>query len=273
MELSMFGETLAAETSAVHYEPLPPGSLILDGKSAVTLAVCGHWWQVPYVNLGTMQRADAIDTSTIWAPIANCGPCHELQRIVAVLERVGGALQSLPTQDGPVEDVRRMILELVTATVTHAPIVPDNGARAVVVLTSWDEGATHPRTRTLARCTRRLGCPYALGHPGTCEAGPGAPVGASLAVLDPFTIEQAHADAVDAQYPGLDASALGEEAATEAGEQIGELLDVDAAPETGFLASIADLVPPIVDIGGYLPCGCHGDQRDHDCDLRSAHVD
>ncbi|MEQ4207921.1 hypothetical protein [Actinopolymorpha sp. B9G3] len=31
--------------------------------------------------------------------------------------------------------------------------------------------------------------------------------------------------------------------------------------------SAQDEADPILDVGGYLPCGCHGTQRDHTCDL------
>lgn len=113
-------------------EPAPV-DLILRPDQALTIAACGHWWQVPYIHDVAPEHASR---QMYWAPLGHCRGCEK--------DQLAGR-----------EPMR-----------AHDAFV-----RAVAVLTSWDDGQTNPRTRELAWCRERPGCPYAIGHPGECATG------------------------------------------------------------------------------------------------------
>jgi hypothetical protein len=41
--------------------------------------------------------------------------------------------------------------------------------------------------------------------------------------------------------------------------------DLITAAQTAYSPDDTAIVAPLLDIGGYLACGCHGSQREHTC--------
>lgn len=167
----------AGNVTTVETSP-PPGALILDGESAVTLAVCGHWWQTRPATVGLALRERR---PVLWAPIGTCESCLERRTLLMALD----AISTLTTHADMPVDIAMAIHKLATgATLRSEPLrLGDTDARAVVVLTSWEEGDTNPRTRDLACCPLTPGCPMALGHRGPCDHGrTGGPYGPSVGV-------------------------------------------------------------------------------------------
>jgi hypothetical protein len=157
-------------------EPKTPGALILRNENIV-LAACAHWWQVPTVQV---EGASGLP----WAPLAHCRECELDGLALACLDSIRAMLRR------PIGEPAAVLLEVRTLVETAALELPherhDSYTRAVVSITSWDEGTTNERTRHLAQCRKATGCPLPTGHRGPCGERPPGDVSASPAAPEPL---------------------------------------------------------------------------------------
>jgi hypothetical protein len=176
------------ETVAIQDVPTP-GALILRNEN-IQLAACAHWWQVPTVQV---QGASGLP----WAPLAHCRECELDGLALACIEAIRAMLRN------PIAEPDAALLDIRTLVETAALELPherhDSHTRAVVTITSWDEGTTNERTRHLALCQTAPGCPLPVGHRGVCGDRPPGDMSASPAAPDPllqgYRAYNAYADA------------------------------------------------------------------------------